>query len=254
MPSIVLDHVTKRFGDHVAVDDVSLTFPDGSFSCIVGGSGSGKTTTLKLINRLHDPDGGRVRVGGEDIAGIDVIAHRRRVGWAIQRGGLLPHRSVGDNVAIVPRLLGWPPDRIAETVDRLLDRVGLPPDRFRARAPGALSGGEQQRVGVARALAGEPDILLLDEPFGALDAEIRVKLQDDVRSLHERFGLTTVMVTHDMVAALRLADQVAVMAHGRLRQVDAPRALWNAPADDAVASLLAPARAHADWLRDLAGP
>lgn len=254
MPSITLDHVSKRFGDHTAVDDVELHLESGTFCCIVGGSGSGKTTTLKLLNRLHEPDAGRVWMDGVDIGTLDIIAHRRRVGWAIQRGGLLPHRTVGQNIALVPRLLRWDNDRIRDTVDTLLDLVGLPPDRFRDRLPGALSGGERQRVGVARALAGEPEVLLLDEPFGALDAAIRERLQDDVRALHERFGLTTVMVTHDMVAALRLADRVAVMAHGRLRQLDAPAVVYAHPADDAVAELLAPVRAHAAFLGSLERP
>ncbi len=253
-PRIELDDVRVLFDGHAAVDGVSLSVPVGTFLVLVGASGSGKTTTLKLINRLTEATSGRVRVDGEDVLDLDPVRLRRRIGWAIQRVGLLPHRTVADNVALVPRLLGWAPGRIVTRVAELLELVDLPPARFASRMPADLSGGEQQRVGLARAMAGGPEILLLDEPFGALDARTRLSLQDDVRAWHERFGLTTVMVTHDMTAALRLADQVAVMSEGRVQQLAAPQDLWRAPANEVVAELLAVPRAHAAWLTALESP
>lgn len=248
-PRIELDHVTKRFGEHVAVDDVSLAIPAGQYVCLVGASGSGKTTTLKCLNRLVEPDGGRILVDGTDVTRTDPVALRRTMGWAIQKIGLFPHRTVADNVALVPRLLGHDAERVRTRVDELLDLVGLPPSTYRDRLPAALSGGQRQRVGVARALAHHPRILLLDEPYGALDALTRQQLRDDVRALHDDLGLTTVMVTHDLTTALAVADRVLVMHRGRVQRDASPRDLWNDPRD--AAELLAVPRAQADFLAGL---
>jgi osmoprotectant transport system ATP-binding protein len=217
-PLIAWDHVSKSFdGGRVrAVDDVSLDVAEGEFLAIVGGSGSGKTTLLRLTSRLIEADSGSVRVEGEDVRGADPILLRRRIGYVFQSGGLFPHISVAGNIGITPKLLGTPPDEISARVDELLDLVRLDRERHRDRFPHELSGGQRQRVGVARALAAKPRIVLMDEPFGALDPLTRDALGDDFRALHDRLGLTTVMITHDMTEAVLLADRVAVMRGGRL--------------------------------------
>jgi osmoprotectant transport system ATP-binding protein len=211
-------HVAKSFdgGRVAAVDDVSLDIAEGEFLAIVGGSGSGKTTLLRLTNRLIEADGGRITVEGEDVRRTDPVALRRRVGYVFQSGGLFPHLSVADNIGITPRLLGVPAPEIAVRVDELLDLVRLDRAEHRDRLPEALSGGQRQRVGVARALAARPRIVLMDEPFGALDPLTRDALGEDYRDLHRRLGLTTVMITHDMTEAILLADRIAVMREGKL--------------------------------------
>jgi osmoprotectant transport system ATP-binding protein len=214
-PLIAFEHVGKSFAGVRAVNDVSLTVGAGEFLAIVGGSGSGKTTLLRLANRLIAPDEGTVRVDGEDVASSDPIALRRRIGYVFQSGGLFPHLSVAGNIGITPRLLRWPAPRIAARVDELMDLVRL--DRSsRDRFPHELSGGQRQRVGVARALAAKPRIVLLDEPFGALDPLTRDALGEDYHALHRDLGLTTVMITHDMAEAILLANRIAVMRGGRL--------------------------------------
>jgi osmoprotectant transport system ATP-binding protein len=222
-PLVAFSHVAKSFkgggakGDYVrAVDDVSFAIAAGEFLAIVGGSGSGKTTLLRLANRLIDPDAGTIAVAGEDIAGIDVIGLRRRIGYVFQSGGLFPHMTIAANIGITPRLLGTPKSEIAARVDELIDLVQLDRAQHRDRFPHELSGGQRQRVGVARALAAKPRIVLMDEPFGALDPVTRDALGNDYRALHARLGLTTIMITHDMTEALLLADRVAVMHEGRL--------------------------------------
>src|SRR6185295_127129 len=240
---IELDRVTKRLGGTVVVDEVSLAVGPGELLVLVGGSGSGKTTTLKMINRLIEPSAGRVVVEGTDVAGIPAPDLRRRIGYCFQGIGLFPHLTVAENVAITPRLLGWDAARIAARVDTLLELVELEPATFRARRPAELSGGQQQRVGLARALAAEPRVMLLDEPFAALDPLTRDRLQHAFRAIQRRLGLTAVFVTHDMLEALLLADRVAVLAGGRLVQVAPPTTIVREPADDYVRQLIGtPAR------------
>jgi osmoprotectant transport system ATP-binding protein len=251
---IELRDAGKRYGDTWVMRNVSMTIARGELVAVLGESGSGKTTLIKLVNRLLDPDEGTVLFDGRDVRGEDPVALRRRIGYVIQQAGLLPHLSVGENVAIVPRLLAWSPADIAARVDELLDLVGLPAGKFRDRYPDQLSGGQRQRVGVARALAARPQALLLDEPFGALDPITRVALQDELRRIHRDLALTTVLVTHDMVEALVLADRIAVMLRGELRQLATPADLVASPADDYVASLVAMARRHGEQLRALAPP
>jgi len=217
-PLIAFAHVGKSFdGGRVrAVDDVSLEVAEGEFLAIVGGSGSGKTTLLRLANRLIDADSGSITVEGEDVRAADPVQLRRRIGYVFQSGGLFPHISVAGNIGITPKLQGTPPAEIFSRVDELLDLVRLDRTLYRDRFPHELSGGQRQRVGVARALAARPRIVLMDEPFGALDPLTRDALGDDYRALHGKLGLTTVMITHDMTEAILLADRIAVMRAGRL--------------------------------------
>ena len=217
-PLIAFAHVGKSFdGGRVrAVDDVSLEVAEGEFLAIVGGSGSGKTTLLRLANRLIDADEGHITVEGEDVRAVDPVQLRRRIGYVFQSGGLFPHISVAGNIGITPKLQGTPAAEIASRVDELLDLVRLDRTLYRDRFPHELSGGQRQRVGVARALAARPRIVLMDEPFGALDPLTRDALGDDYRALHSKLGLTTVMITHDMTEAILLADRIAVMRAGRL--------------------------------------
>ncbi len=217
-PLIAFAHVGKSFdGGRVrAVDDVSLEVAEGEFLAIVGGSGSGKTTLLRLANRLIDADSGSITVEGEDVRAADPVQLRRRIGYVFQSGGLFPHISVAGNIGITPKLQGTPVAEIASRVDELLDLVRLDRSPYRDRFPHELSGGQRQRVGVARALAARPRIVLMDEPFGALDPLTRDALGDDYRALHSKLGLTTVMITHDMTEAILLADRIAVMRGGRL--------------------------------------
>jgi osmoprotectant transport system ATP-binding protein len=228
--AVELLEVRKRFPDgHVALDGVSLSVEEGRVLVLLGRSGSGKTTALRTINRMVEPDDGRVAVLGREVRSWDVIELRRRVGYVIQEGGLLPHFRVADNVALVPRLMGWPEERRAARAHELLELVGLPPDRFAALFPRQLSGGERQRVGLARALAADPPLLLMDEPFGALDPLTRRRIQDEFRALQGRLGKTVVLVTHDVPEALRLGDAVAVMDGGRVLQHGSPREIREHP-------------------------
>ena len=249
--------VSKRYdrsGTRWAVRRASATVGDGELVALLGESGSGKTTLLKMINRLIDLDDGEIRIAGRDVRAEDPVALRRTIGYVIQQAGLLPHLSVGDNVAMVPRLLRWSPGDIARRVDELLAMVGLAPADYRDRFPDQLSGGQRQRVGVARALAARPRLLLLDEPFGALDPITRVALQGELRRIHRELALTTILVTHDMVEALTLADRVVVMCAGEVRQIATPRELLAAPADDYVARLVDVVRAQSAQLHSLAEP
>jgi osmoprotectant transport system ATP-binding protein len=224
-PIISYRHVAKNFGPVAAVDDVSLDIAEGEFLAIVGGSGSGKTTLLRLANRLIEMDRGEITVAGEDIGHVDPVGLRRRIGYVFQSGGLFPHLSVADNIGITPKLLGWSADEIVARVGELMELVRLDGDAHRDRPPEALSGGQRQRVGVARALAAKPSIVLMDEPFGALDPLTRDALGEDYRSLHYKLGLTTVMITHDMTEAILLADRIAVMRGGRLLAQGTPAEL-----------------------------
>jgi osmoprotectant transport system ATP-binding protein len=251
-PPIAFAHVGKSFdGGRVrAVDDVSLEVAEGEFLAIVGGSGSGKTTLLRLANRLIEADTGHILIEGEDVRAADAVALRRRIGYVFQSGGLFPHMSVADNIGITPKLLGLPAAEIASRVDELLDLVRLDRAQYRDRFPHELSGGQRQRVGVARALAARPKIVLMDEPFGALDPLTRDALGDDYRALHKKLGLTTVMITHDMTEAILLADRIAVMRAGRLLAQGTPLELTEN--DDAyVGELLRTPRRQAERLKVL---
>jgi osmoprotectant transport system ATP-binding protein len=248
-PLISYANVAKTFdgGRVVAVDDVSLEVAEGEFLAIVGGSGSGKTTLLRLANRLIEADRGTITVEGQDIGNVDPIGLRRRIGYVFQSGGLFPHISVAGNIGITPKLLGTPEDEIAARVDELLDLVRLDRAQYRDRLPHELSGGQRQRVGVARALAAKPRIVLMDEPFGALDPLTRDALGDDYHALHRKLGLTTVMITHDMTEAILLADRVAVMRSGRLLAEGTPAEL-SASTDAYVGKLLRTPRRQAERL------
>ena len=235
---IELDALSKSFDGTLVVDAVSLTVPDGKIAAIVGASGSGKTTVLRMINRLIEPTSGLVRIDGRDTREEPPHLLRRRIGYVIQGHGLFPHRTVAQNIATVPELLGWNRQRIRARVDELLELFNLPPAEFGDRLPAALSGGQQQRVGVARALAAEPRLLLMDEPFGALDPIIRTKAQDDLLAIQRRFGTTIVLVTHDMEEAIRLGDLIAVLEGGRLQQYAPPAEIIAAPATPYVAELI----------------
>jgi osmoprotectant transport system ATP-binding protein len=226
--------VSKRLGGRPVLAGFTLSVVEGETVALVGPSGSGKTTALKLANRLLEPDAGEVRVFGEPAAVRDPVALRRDVGWVIQEGGLFPHWSVEENVAAVPRLLGWPPGKRRERALELLESVGLPAADFARRRPAELSGGQRQRVGVARALAVSPRLVLMDEPFGALDPPSRRAMQDEFRGWRARAGAAVVLVTHDVGEAFRLADRVAVLAGGAVRQVGTPEELRRSPADELV--------------------
>jgi len=234
---IQIEHLTKRYGETTVVDDVSMTIEAGTITVIVGTSGSGKSTLLRMINRLIEPTSGRVLIDGQDTATTPGPQLRRRIGYAIQGHGLFPHRTVAENIATVPRLLGWNAERIAHRVDELLHIFELDPTRYADKYPHQLSGGQQQRVGIARALAAEPAVLLMDEPFGALDPIIRAKAQADLMEIQRRFGTTVVLVTHDMDEAFLLGSRVGVMSQGRLVQYDRPSVLLTHPADPFVSKL-----------------
>jgi len=230
--------VTYPAADRRAVDDVSLDVPAGELLVLLGPSGCGKSTLLRTINRLIVPDSGTIEVDGRDVRDETPEALRRGIGYVIQAVGLFPHMTVGRNVGIVPELLGWERARIEARVDELLELVRLDPQRYRSRMPRELSGGEQQRVGVARALAAEPRVLLMDEPFGAVDAIVRTALQDETLRIHRALGATILFVTHDVDEALRLADRIVVMSAGKIVQADAPLHMLAKPATPYVERLM----------------
>jgi osmoprotectant transport system ATP-binding protein len=249
---IEIDRVCKSF-DHSrshAVRDVSLAIESGAFTALVGASGAGKTTVLKCINRLVEPDSGEVRIDGKPVAAEDAPTLRRGIGYVFQGIGLFPHLSIGENIAVTPQLLGWKAAEIGARVNELLDLVELPRS-YADRAPATLSGGEQQRAGVARALAARPHIVLMDEPFGALDPLTRDSIGTAYRALHDRLGLTTLMVTHDVQEAVLLCDRIAVMQAGVLLAHDTPRALLAAPAGAPVAALMAMPKRRAERIGNL---
>ncbi|MBT8495281.1 MAG: ABC transporter ATP-binding protein [Deltaproteobacteria bacterium] len=246
---IELQEVYKTYGAKTIIDSLTLRVDEHELMVLLGESGCGKTTTLKMINRLVEPTSGRIRIADQDVRDRDPVELRRGIGYVIQGVGLFPHLSVAENIAIVPGLLGWSAGRIARRVEELLSLVEL--ENLGGRYPAQLSGGQRQRVGVARALAAEPRVMLMDEPFGALDPITRESLQRELRTLHRRLGLTTVLVTHDMMEALVLADRVAVMREGRIVQLDAPRKLLTEPADDYVAELMRGPLGHAEVIDEM---
>ncbi len=237
---ICLEHLTKRFpGGQVAVDDLSLDVAEGEVCVLVGPSGCGKTTTMKMINRLVEPTSGRVLLDGVDVTSGDPVALRRRIGYVIQQIGLFPHQSIAANVGTVCRLLGWDRARVDARVDELLELVGLDPATYRDRYPHQLSGGQRQRVGVARALGADPPVLLMDEPFGAIDPVTRERLQQEFLRLQAELGKTVVFVTHDIEEAVTLGDRIAVLAEGGvLAQHDTPARLLAQPASEFVADFV----------------
>ncbi|HET9223791.1 MAG TPA: ABC transporter ATP-binding protein [Roseiflexaceae bacterium] len=239
MNVIVVEHVTKQFSKEArpAVADVSFTAEEGAFVVLLGPSGCGKTTLLKMINRLYEPDSGRILVGGVDARELPVTDLRRRIGYVIQQVGLFPHMRIEQNIAVVPQLLGWTQPRIDARIDELIDLVGLPRE-YRKRYPRQLSGGEQQRIGLARALAADPSIMLMDEPFGAIDAITRARLQDELLAIQRQLHKTILFVTHDVEEALRLADRIIVMRAGTIVQYDTPLQIITQPRDAFVRDLV----------------
>jgi osmoprotectant transport system ATP-binding protein len=235
---IVIEEVSKSYDRRRVVDRLSLIIEPGAFCVLLGPSGCGKSTLLRMINRLIASDAGTIRIGGADIAGIAPEALRRRIGYVIQSVGLFPHWPVADNIATVPRLLKWPRARVERRVDELLELFRLDPALYRGKYPHQLSGGEQQRVGVARALAADPALLLMDEPFAAIDPIARAALQDEIAQLHRRTNKTILFVTHDIEEALRLATRIAVMNRGRIVQTGTPLDLVARPAEDFVRDFL----------------
>ncbi|MEU4212101.1 betaine/proline/choline family ABC transporter ATP-binding protein [Streptomyces sp. NPDC026206] len=236
---IRFEHVTKRYADGTtAVDDLSFEVAEGELVTLVGPSGCGKTTTMKMVNRLIEPTSGRIEVNGADISTVDPVELRRRIGYVIQQVGLFPHKTVLDNTATVPHLLGWQRKRARARAAELLDLVGLDPSVYGDRYPDQLSGGQRQRVGVARALAADPPVLLMDEPFGAVDPVVRERLQSEFLRLQSQVRKTVLFVTHDIEEAVRLGDRIAVYGSGRIEQFDAPAAVLGAPATPYVADFV----------------
>lgn len=233
------ENVSKVYsGGQKAVDSLNLDVERGEFVCLIGPSGCGKTTTMKMINRLHEPTSGSIFVDGKDIMQTDPVALRRNIGYVIQQVGLFPHMTIAQNVALVPQLLGWSKEERDRRVDELLPIVGLDPATYRDRYPKELSGGQQQRIGIIRAMAAKPDLILMDEPFSALDPITRESLQDEMKRLQVKYKLTIVFVTHDMDEALKLADKVVIMKAGKIVQADAPEEILRSPKDEFVAQFV----------------
>ena len=246
---IVYENVCKKFDNSsvYAVDRVNAEIGEGEFITILGSSGCGKTTLLKLTNRLYEADEGRILVDGNDISETDPVELRRSMGYVIQQVGLFPHMNIRDNITAIPGLMKWDKARMDARCDELLELVGLEPGEFRERYPHQLSGGQQQRVGLARALVLDPDIMLMDEPFGAIDAITRLNLQNELLRIHSGLGTTFLFVTHDINEAFKLGDRVMVMNEGRLLQFDTPREIVKNPADEFVSSLIESARSQEEF-------
>ena len=230
---ITLDGLTKQYPGTAqpAVDHISLTVPAGEVCVLIGPSGCGKTTTMRLINRMIEPTGGRIELQGRDVTHMDAVELRRGIGYVIQQVGLFPHLTIAENIATVPRLLGWDAARTDKRIDELLELVALEPPTYRDRYPRDLSGGQKQRVGVARALAADPPVMLMDEPFGAIDPITRTRLQDEFLRIQARLKKTVVFVTHDLDEAIRMGDRIAILREGRVVQYDTPEAILARPAN-----------------------
>jgi osmoprotectant transport system ATP-binding protein len=238
---IVLDHVTKRYGNSArpAIDDLSLTIPAGEICVLIGPSGGGKTTAMKMINRLITITEGDITIDGTSVRSLELTELRRGIGYVIQQIGLFPHMTVEDNIGTVPRLLGWDKKRISARARELLDLVGLDPEEHAKRYPSQLSGGQRQRVGLARAMAADPPLMLMDEPFGAIDPITRERLQNDFLRLHRELRKTVVFVTHDIDEAIKMGDRICILREGGvLAQYDTPEAILAAPADEFVAQFV----------------
>jgi len=237
---IRMENVTKRFEgtDFAAVDDLSMIAPEGSTVALIGPSGCGKTTTMRMINRLIEPTSGKIFVNDVEVTKGDPVELRRHIGYVIQNVGLFPHMTIAENIASVPNLLGWDKSRIEKRNEELLHLVGLEPAEFLNRYPRQLSGGQRQRIGVARALAADPPVLLMDEPFGAIDPIARTRLQDEFKQILSRVRKTVVLVTHDLDEAIRLGDRIAIMRSGKIVQYDTPDAILSRPADQFVAEFV----------------
>jgi osmoprotectant transport system ATP-binding protein len=238
---IRLEHLTKRFPGQAepAVGDLSMDIPEGQIVVLVGPSGCGKTTTMKMINRIIEPTGGRIFLQGEDVTKTNPDLLRRRIGYVIQQIGLFPHMTIRENIAVVPRMLDWPRDRINARVDELLETVGLDPADYRDRYPKELSGGQRQRVGVARALSADPPVMLMDEPFGAIDPITRERLQNEFLRVQEDIRKTIVFVTHDIDEAIKMGDRIAILRQGsQIAQYDRPEVILSEPADDFVSDFI----------------
>jgi osmoprotectant transport system ATP-binding protein len=235
---VAFERVTKRYGGPdapPAVTDLTLTVPAGEICVLVGPSGCGKTTSMKMVNRLIEPTSGRITIGGQDVMSLPAVELRRRIGYVIQQVGLFPHLTIGENVGVVPRLLRWTPERIRARTDELLELTGLEPAEYRDRYPSELSGGERQRVGVARALAADPPVMLMDEPFGAVDPIRRDRLQNEFLRLQQVVRKTVIFVTHDVDEAIKMADRIAILQRGGiLAQYDTPAAILAGPASEFV--------------------
>jgi len=251
--AIEFKNVSKKFNNvgYKAVDHVSLSIEEGEFITILGSSGCGKTTLLKMINRLYEANGGTIKLFGKDVQDMDVVKLRRGIGYVIQHVGLFPHMTIENNIATVPKLLKWNKEKIDERVDALLSLLGLEPKEFKNRYPSQLSGGQQQRIGLARALAVDPKIMLLDEPFGAIDAINRMYLQDELLKIHGGLKKTFIFVTHDINEAFKLGFRVIIMNKGKICQFDTPRNIVKYPVDDFVASLITSSRNQNDFWEGL---
>ncbi len=253
MTAVSIQNVSKSFAGSPApvLQQVNLNAIPGEILVLLGASGSGKTTLLRTINGLAKPDQGSVDVAGQDITTLDPTILRRSIGYVIQGAALFPHMTVGENISIVPKLLDWTATQIEPRVDELLELVQLDPNQYRGRFPSELSGGEKQRIGVARALAAKPKLLLMDEPFGALDPVTRDQLQTDFKALQRRLELTVILVTHDMTEALLLADRIAILAAGQVAQVGTPKEILDNPASAYIEELLQTPRRQANELKGL---
>lgn len=249
MTAIEYKDICKQFegNSKLSVDHVNAVIEQGEFITILGSSGCGKTTLLKMTNRLYEPSQGKVILFGEDISTVDPVTVRRRMGYVIQQVGLFPHMTIFENIAVIPSILKWDSGRIEKTVVSLLELVGLDPDEYRGRYPAQLSGGQQQRIGLARALATDPKIMLLDEPFGAIDAITRLHLQNELKRIHEGTGKTFLLVTHDINEAFKLGTRVMIMNEGKLLQFASPDEIAAHPADDFVETLIRSARDQEDF-------
>ncbi|CDO18766.1 Putative proline/glycine betaine ABC transporter ATP-binding protein [Streptococcus gallolyticus] len=240
---IQFEHVNKVYGDKTVVNDINLTIENGEFITILGTSGSGKTTMLKMINKLIEPTSGTILFAGQDIEQMDSVSLRRQIGYVVQQIGLFPHMTVAENIATVPKLLGWDKERIENRVGELLDLVQLPAADYSERYPSELSGGQQQRIGVARALAADPDVMLFDEPFGAIDAITRNDLQEELQAIHQKLNQKTfVFITHDIYEAFKLGTRVVIMDNGTICQFDTPENIIKNPGNEFVQKLITTAQ------------